>query len=210
MLVADTEPVFAAGAVSILAGAGFEPVLLAPDGDPLVTQVRGLRSGALLLDAALGSRPYALDLVAEVAAAAPKVAIVVLVRRSQPVGMLPAMEAGASALAHRQCTPEELVAAVVAAVGGQNWVASALSGVLRGELLSEASGQHAPELSPRELEVLRVMATGATNSQIGQSLGISQHTVRNHVQSVMRKLDAATRTDAVATGLRTGLVELPG
>ncbi len=209
MLVADTEPVFAAGAVSILAGAGFDPVL-APGGQPLVAQVRALRPSALLVDAALGARPYAVDLVAEVIAAAPEVAVVVLVRRSQAAGMLPSMEAGTRALAHRQCTPEELVAAVVAAVGGQNWVASALSGVLRGELLSEVSGQRTPELSPRELEVLRVMATGATNSQIGQSLGISQHTVRNHVQSVMRKLDVATRTDAVATGLRTGLVELPG
>jgi DNA-binding NarL/FixJ family response regulator len=71
------------------------------------------------------------------------------------------------------------------------------------------SGERAPELSRRELEVLRGLATGATNAQIAVRMGISEHTVRNHVQSVMRKLAAASRTDAVATGLRRGLVDLP-
>ena len=71
------------------------------------------------------------------------------------------------------------------------------------------SGESPPELSRRELEVLRWLATGATNAQIAQRLAISEHTVRNHVHSVMRKLGVATRTDAVATALRRGLVDLP-
>ena len=132
-----------------------------------------------------------------------------LVRRAPSVGMVEAMESGALALVHRGCTPEELVAAVSAALGGQNWVAAPLAGVLRAELLREVSGERPPELSRRELEVLRWLATGATNAQIAQRLAISEHTVRNHVHSVMRKLGVATRTDAVATALRRGLVDLP-
>ena len=52
-------------------------------------------------------------------------------------------------------------------------------------------------------------STGATNAEIGGRLGISEHTVRNHVHSVTRKLGVANRTDAVASGLRRGLVDLP-
>jgi DNA-binding NarL/FixJ family response regulator len=202
--------VFGAGASTLLTAAGFDPVLLARPGDGVAAQVRARRCSALILDDRFGARPYAADVVGEVAASSPDVAIVVVVRRAQPAGIVAAMEAGAGALTNRGCTPEELIAAVEAAISGQNWVAPALAGVLRGELLSEMSGQRRPELSPREREVLRELATGATNSQIGEHLGISQNTVRNHVQSIMRKLGVGTRTDAVATALRQGLVDLPG
>jgi DNA-binding NarL/FixJ family response regulator len=174
-----------------------------------VTRVPAVRPTAIVVDAGLGLRPYGTDVAAELASRAPEVAVVMLVRRAQSVGMVEAMESGALALVHRRCTPEELVAAVAAAIAGQNWVAAPLAGVLRGELLSEVSGEHQPELSRRELEVLRGLATGATNAQIAGRLAISEHTVRNHVHSVTRKLGVANRTDAVATGLRRGLVDLP-
>jgi DNA-binding NarL/FixJ family response regulator len=214
VLVVDSEPVFGAGAVGVLAGAGFEAVTLDPatpdpESGTWVTQVPTLRPAAVVVDAGLGLRPYGGDVAAELASRAPGVAVVMVVRRAQSVGMVEAMESGAQALVHRRCAPEELVAAVSAAIAGQNWVAAPLAGILRGELLSEVSGERAPELSRRELEVLRGLATGATNAQIAVRMGISEHTVRNHVQSVMRKLAAASRTDAVATGLRRGLVDLP-
>lgn len=193
----------------MLSDAGYDPVLLADQGGEVVAQVRAMRSGALLLDSALAARPYAADLIADLSAAAPQVAIVVLVRVAPSVGMVQAMEAGVAALVHRRCNPRELVAAVAAAIDGQNWVASDLAGVLRAELLAEVSGRPRPELSARELEVLQELATGATNNAIGARLGISQHTVRNHVQAVMRKLGVTTRTDAVASAIRMGLVELP-
>ncbi len=199
---------FAAGAVAVLAGAGFEPSAWDPHGDSLAAQVRARQPDALLLDAALARRPYGEDILPDVVSAAPGIAIIVLVRRVEAVGMVSAMEAGARALAHRRCTSDELAAAVSAALADQRWVSSALAGGLRGELLSEVAGSQPRDLSRRELEVLAVMATGATNSQIGRSLGISQHTVRNHVQSLMRKLGVSTRTDAVATGLRIGLIDL--
>lgn len=214
MLVVDSEPVFAAGAVSILGAAGFDAVALdpaAPDTDAggWVTRVPAAQPGAVVVDAGLAQRPYGSDLAAALASAAPGVAVVLLIRRVQSVGLVEAMESGALALVHRRCAPQELVAAVSAALGGQNWVAAPLAGVLRGELLSEVSGVRAPALTDRELEVLRGLATGATNAQIAVHLAISEHTVRNHVHSVTRKLGVANRTDAVATGLRRGLVELP-
>ncbi len=211
----DPEPVFAQGAIGVLSGAGFDAVALDPqraerDVASWVAQVPGARPAAVVVDAGLGLRPYGSDVAAELGSQAPEVAVVMLVRRALSVGMVEAMESGALALVHRRCTPEELVAAVSAAIGGQNWVAAPLAGILRSELLSEVSGERPAELSRRELEVLRGLATGATNAQIAARLGLSEHTVRNHVHSVTRKLGVANRTDAVATGLRRGLVDLPG
>jgi len=214
VLVVDSEPVFAAGAVGILGAAGYEALAVDPvpsgaDIDGWVAQVPAARPAAVVVDAGLGLRAYGADVATALASGPSEVAVIMLVRRAPSVGMVEAMESGALALVHRGCAPEELVAAVSAALGGQNWVAAPLAGVLRAELLREVSGESPPELSRRELEVLRWLATGATNAQIAQRLAISEHTVRNHVHSVMRKLGVATRTDAVATALRRGLVDLP-
>ncbi len=189
----DAEPVFAVGAVGLLNAAGFDAVTLSPTtSDPdvgvWVGQVPGLRPAAVVVDAGLGLRPYGTDIATELASRAPGVAVVMVVRRALSVGMVEAMEAGALAVVHRRCAPDELGAAVSAALAGQNWVAAPLAGVLRGELLSEVSGERPPELSRRELEVLRGLVTGATNAQIAQRLAISENTVRNHVHSVTRKL----------------------
>jgi len=61
-------------------------------------------------------------------------------------------------------------------------------------------------LTPRELEVLRMMAEGAANKTIAWKLGISEHTVKFHVASILGKLEAGTRTEAVTIGIRKGLV----
>ena len=65
-----------------------------------------------------------------------------------------------------------------------------------------------PALTPRELEILGAMADGASNKVIARRLGISFHTVKFHVASILEKLDAETRTEAVAAGARLGLVML--
>lgn len=69
------------------------------------------------------------------------------------------------------------------------------------EVLSE-------ELTPREAEVLRLLADGSGNKDIASRLGISEHTIKFHIRSILGKLGAASRTDAVARGLRSGLIEL--
>jgi DNA-binding NarL/FixJ family response regulator len=217
VLVADSEPVFGVGALKVLAEAGIPAAAVVgiASGEPggprvlerLVDQVRAFAATGLVLDASLGGRPYAVDLVSGLMAADPGLAVVVSIGRVRPDGLVDVMEAGARALIHRQCAPEELVAAVVAALHGQNWVAAPVASLLRAELLSEASGEGAG-LTAREVEVLRGLVAGGSNADIAVRMGISENTVRNHVHAVLRKLGAANRTDAVATALRRGLVEL--
>ena len=64
------------------------------------------------------------------------------------------------------------------------------------------------ELTPREIEVLRLLADGLGNKDIAAKLGISEHTIKFHIHSILGKLGAASRTEAVARGLRSGLIEL--
>ena len=65
-----------------------------------------------------------------------------------------------------------------------------------------------PELSQRELQVLKQMALGKSNKEIGQVLYISEHTVKNHVQAILEKLNAVGRTQAVALAAQRGLVNI--
>lgn len=71
-----------------------------------------------------------------------------------------------------------------------------------------APGPEGPLLTPREVEVLAAIGDGLSNKETARRLGISQHTVKFHLESLFRKLDAASRADAVHKGLRRGLIEL--
>jgi DNA-binding NarL/FixJ family response regulator len=73
-----------------------------------------------------------------------------------------------------------------------------------------ASEEESPaeQLTAREAEVLRLLAEGLGNKDIAEKLGISEHTIKFHIRSILGKLGAASRTEAVTRGLRSGLIEL--
>jgi DNA-binding NarL/FixJ family response regulator len=83
-----------------------------------------------------------------------------------------------------------------------------LAALLAADPSAAASGEAEAGLTPREIEVLAAMADGASNKMIARRLGISFHTVKFHVASILAKLDADSRTEAVAQGARLGLVML--
>ena len=72
----------------------------------------------------------------------------------------------------------------------------------------ENIGEFLEELTPREIKVLRMMAEGLSNKEIAARLAISDHTVKFHISSILSKLGAATRTEAVTTGIRMGIILL--
>jgi DNA-binding NarL/FixJ family response regulator len=111
------------------------------------------------------------------------------------------------ALVTRDAGPTELRAATAAAAHGFTVVPSAL--LAAGSPARERELDASPEsLTPREGEVLDLLAQGLTNRQIAERLGISEHTAKFHVAAVSAKLGAASRTDAVTRGVRRGLVTL--
>ena len=133
-------------------------------------------------------------------------AVVLLSAEAQPIWNRDALRAGVRAILPSGASAAEILAAIEAAAAGL-----AAVGPHDLEMLLSASGpaplaDSSAGLTPRELEVLRMMAGGAANKIIAWKLNISEHTVKFHVASILHKLNAATRTEAVAIGIRKGMI----
>ena len=137
------------------------------------------------------------------------VPLVLLANDSEVAWTLEALRLGVRAILPRDVGPAEILAAVEAAANG---LAVLLPHDLE-VLFSRSAASSVPEsessaLTPRELEVLRMLAEGAANKIIAWKLGISEHTVKFHVASILTRLGASSRTEAVTIGIRKGLVLL--
>jgi DNA-binding NarL/FixJ family response regulator len=136
--------------------------------------------------------------------------LVLLTNDSQPVWTLDALRSGARALLPCDASPPQILAALEAAANG---LAVLNPGDLDALLSSAAPAEAAAvaetsALTAREVQVLRMMAEGATNKIIAWKLGISEHPVKFHVASLVARLGASGRTEAVTIGIRRGLVLL--
>ncbi len=135
-------------------------------------------------------------------------AVVLLTAESQPVWTQEALRLGVRALLPRDASPGEVLAAVEAAGAGMALIDPRELEQLVAAAAPSRPSTGSPVLTPRELEVLRMMAEGDANKSIAWKLQISEHTAKFHVASILSKLNANTRTEAVATGIRKGLVML--
>jgi DNA-binding NarL/FixJ family response regulator len=136
-----------------------------------------------------------------------RVALVVLLDGADPEDGVRALKAGARAVLHRSSSRNEIIAAIKVITSGLV--------VLPPELLATLLHEAPPaddvlkaQLTRRELEVLAAMADGASNKAIARQLGISFHTAKFHVAAILAKLDADSRTEAVAKATQSGLVML--
>ena len=133
-------------------------------------------------------------------------AIVLLADDAQPAWTPEALRLGVRAVLPQDASPAEVLAAVEAAAHGMAVVDPHDLETLLGASNPVPVSTETAVLTPRELEVLRMMADGSANKNIAWKLGISEHTVKFHVASILGKLHASTRTEAVAIGMRKGLV----
>jgi NarL family two-component system response regulator LiaR len=122
-----------------------------------------------------------------------------------------AVQAGANGYVLKDAQADQIVAAVRAVAAGQMAMKSELAHKLMSHL-SGAAGQSemVETLTERELEVLEMVASGATNRGIGHTLKISERTVQGHIANIFGKLRVASRTEAVTKALQQGLIQLPG
>ena len=115
------------------------------------------------------------------------------------------LRAGAREALSQDVTPEQIVAAVHAAAAGLLVVPAEDSPVF---LPRSPVEQLVEALTPREMDVLEMLAEGSSNKMIAHGLSISEHTAKFHVNSILAKLNAGTRTEAVTRGIRLGLIKL--
>lgn len=135
-------------------------------------------------------------------------AVVLLSNEPQPAWTHEAFRLGVRALLSRDAGAAEILAAVEAAAGGLAVVDPRELETLLASAAAAPVSAETHTLTARELDVLRMMAEGAANKAIAWKLGISDHTVKFHVASILGKLHAASRTEAVTVGVRKGLIFL--
>jgi DNA-binding NarL/FixJ family response regulator len=166
-----------------------------------------LRPDVVLMDFELpdGDGPAA---TVRIKASRPDVQVVMLTARTDDAALVRAVASGCSGFVNKADTTERLFAAIVAAYEGEAIVGASSLAPLLGQLLPTHRGLGS-DLTPRELEVLRLMASGLINKQVARSLGLRLNTVRNHSQSILLKLEAHSRLEAVATAVRDGIIDYP-
>lgn len=135
----------------------------------------------------------------------PEIAILALCESSREGHVLRALQGGARGCLPKTATGAELIEAALGALHGEPVLHPATTAALLQQLRGDGP---APNLTPRESEVLRQVAAGQTNKSIALKLGISEHTVKFHLGSAMTKLGAASRAEAVAVAIRRGLISV--
>lgn len=138
-------------------------------------------------------------------------AVVVLIDEPDAYWSARALRSGVRAILPRESSSEEIEAAIHSAHLGLVLLEPELAADVAAHIRAE-HGDSLPqplgELTPREVEVLRMLAEGLGNKQIADRLGISDHTVKFHISSILGKLGAASRTEAVTLGIRMGQIVL--
>ena len=136
------------------------------------------------------------------------VAVVVLTSYADDELVQGALEAGASGYVLKDADTDEVAAAVRAADRGELQLDPAVARRLLSSLGATSRGQAKADLTTREVEVLRLVGTGAANKDIALQLGISERTARTHVSNILGKLGLASRTQAALWAVREGLVQV--
>ncbi|MEZ4870492.1 MAG: response regulator transcription factor [Caldilineaceae bacterium] len=136
----------------------------------------------------------------------PHTQVVVLTAHSDEARVLGALREGAIGYVRKDAEPELLLAAIQGAARGQSVLDPNIAGAVLSELVRGNDLYH--QLTPREHEVLRQLAHGKTNRQIGAALTVSEETVKTHIGNILTKLHLAHRTQAALYALKHGLVTL--
>ena len=138
------------------------------------------------------------------------IGVVVLIDEPNVGWTARALQAGVRAILPRESSENEIVSGVVEADRGlvllDPEITKELASQTRTVTTSENAAHSLEELTAREVEVLRLMAEGFGNKQIAARLGISDHTVKFHISSILAKLNVSSRTEAVTQGIRMGLI----
>jgi DNA-binding NarL/FixJ family response regulator len=201
-VVADDHPAILDAVRRALESSGFDVVGQAFDGEEAARVIEEHRPRVALLDVRIGGGVSGIEVTRRIARSAPDTAAVLYTSYGDRALLTEALDAGARGYVLKGAPLAELVRALRLVAEGNTYV----DGALAQTLTSPAALEQAPTLTPRERDVLRLLAAGLRNEEIGKRLFISPETVKAHVTKAMRKLDADTRTQAVAEALRLSII----
>ena len=209
VFIVAASPLIRAGLQSMLAESRVDVPGSAADFETISGQLVDVEPDAVLVEVAADTHEELLNAL-EDSEIAREYAVVVLSEQIRADWLSKMLRAGVRAVLPREASPEQLRAALEAAASGLVVVhPSEVSTVLPAAAALSSPARDLPEpLTPREREVLQMISAGLGNKEIAAKLSISEHTVKFHVASILGKLGASTRTEAVSIGIRHGLVLL--
>jgi len=209
VLIADDQTLFRSGLARLLAE---DPRITicgqAVDGDDAVAKSAALKPDVILMDLKMPGVD-GVEATAKIVAAQPAVKVLILTTFDTDTFVLQALRAGASGYVLKDAEPAAIASSIMAVVSGERVMASAVAN----RVLDMLTGASTPKefydgLTGREIEILKLIATGKPNKQIAYSLKISEKTVRNHISHIYEKLEIYDRAQAVLYAVRKALVEL--
>ncbi|HET8653582.1 MAG TPA: response regulator transcription factor [Gaiellaceae bacterium] len=206
VLVVDDDPGFREGLEVLLAGYGFDVLGTAADGEAAVGLVRELVPDVVLMDLHMPGIS-GVEATKRIAESSPLTAVLILTVSATETDVLEAMLAGGRGYLVKGSSPETVVGGIQAAARGETIISSEVALRLFATMsLRDAPPAHEDPptalLSAREVEILRLLASGRHNEEIASQLVISPFTVRNHVSNLLRKLQLENRTQAAAYAAR--------
>jgi DNA-binding NarL/FixJ family response regulator len=199
-VVADDHPAVLRSVCDVLIDAGVDVVGRASNGEEAAAKIEATRPTVAVIDVRM-PRLNGVEVASQISRTAPETAVILYTAYGDRALLSEALDAGVRGFVLKEAPLQDLTRAVDMVSGGAVYVDPVLAGVL-----ASAESERLPQLTKREREVLRLLADGLSNEEIGKRLFLSPETVRTHVQKAMRRLEADTRTQAVAVALRQSLI----
>jgi DNA-binding NarL/FixJ family response regulator len=210
VLIADDQTLFRSGLARLLDDGDDRVSVVgeAFDGLDAVKLAAALRPDVVLMDIKMPNLD-GIEACRRILAENPKVKVLMLTTFEADNHVIQALKAGASGYVLKDSQPAAIVSSILAVVAGERVMASAVAN----RVLEMLTGATTPKefyngLTAREVEILKMLATGLANKQIAYQLKISEKTVRNHVSNMYEKLGIYDRAQAVLYAVRKGLVEI--
>jgi two-component system, NarL family, response regulator len=200
ILIVDDHPVVRAGLTSMLGTqSALEVVGSASTGEEALDMLRAHQVDLLLLDLRMPGM-NGIDTMLAMKRAGFSAHTIVLTSFETDEDIYRAVQAGAEGYLLKNTSLRQMVEAIHAVNAGKRYIPRQIASRLAERMMRS-------NLTSRELEILRMLAKGLTNKQIGRALGISDNTVRNHVNSIIEKLEVSDRTEAATTAIQRGIIQ---
>ena len=210
VVLVDDHELFRGGLREILEDQGVHVVGEAPDGERGVELVADLAPDVAVMDLNMPGMG-GVEATRQIGTRMPATNVLVLTISSDDDSIMQAMLAGASGYMLKDAAVEELVAGIRAAAAGESSISPKIAAKVLAWIREGRAEQQTPpathaELSDREVEVLRLLAAGKGNAEIAQELFISPKTVKNHIASILVKLQIENRIQAAVYAVKAGIV----
>jgi two-component system NarL family response regulator len=199
VLVIDDHPVVRAGLTSMLGTQSELQVIgAASSGEEALDIIQRDRPDVVLLDLRMPGI-NGIDMLLTAKKRGLPVSAIILTSYETDEDIYRSVQAGAQGYLLKDTPLKEMLEAIRTVKSGKRYIPSPIAQRLADRMMRT-------ELTARELEILKMLAKGPTNKQIGHALGISDYTVRNHVNSIIEKLEVSDRTEAATTAIQRGII----